>query len=109
MPVLSLLGMLAAVVGILFLAHWATKLLAVRELPGTRNLEELCVVRQIPVGRGERIVLLRLHERFLLLGTAQGSVTVLAELTAEEAEPWRKTPETTVDFRQLLRMAAKKK
>ena len=112
----SVLGMLLAVIVILVMAWWVTSLIArqgVTGLPGLmagQNANELCVLLQIPVSRGERLLLVRLHNRCLLLGTAQGGVSLLAELTEAEAEPWlRQPPEgTTADFRKLLHMSTKK-
>lgn len=112
----SMLGMLLAVIIILFMAWWVTSLIArhgISGLPGVaagQNANELCVLRQIPVSRNERLLLVRLHDRCLLLGAAQGGVSLLTELTEAEAEPWlRQPPEgASADFRKLLRMSTKK-
>lgn len=118
----SLLGMLLAVAIILFLAWWVTSLVARQGVggllaaPGGRGKVfggfgggELCVLRQIPIGRGERLVLVRLHERCLLLGVAQGGVSLLSELSEDEAAPWLEQPETApIDFHKLMRMSTKK-
>ncbi len=111
----SLLGMLLAVIVILVLAWWVTSLIARQGLAGLTGVakakpEELGVLRQIPVSRTERLVLVRLHNRCLLLGVAQGGISLLAELTEEEALPWlEKTAEPGAnDFRRLMRMSTKK-
>lgn len=114
----SLLGMLLAVIVILALAWWVTSLIARQGLAGWAGVsgfaknkpDELCVLRQIPVSRSERLVLVRLHNRCLLLGAAQGGVSLLAELTEEEAQPWlEQTAEAGAsDFRRLMRMSTKK-
>lgn len=117
----SLLGMLLAVAIILFLAWWVTSLVARQGVGGLLAAPgghgkvfggvsgELYVLRQIPVGRGERLVLVRLHERCLLLGVAQGGVSLLAELSEDEAAPWLEQPDAApVDFRKLMRMSTKK-
>jgi len=114
----SLLGMLLVVIVILFMAWWVTSLIARRGLAGLPGMpkmlgagpDEFCVLRQIPIGRNERLLLVRLHERCLLLGSAQGGVSLLAELTADEAEPWLQQPpeSSAADFRKLLRMSTKK-
>lgn len=111
----SLLGMLLAVIAILFLAWWVTSLVARQgalKLPGlvdSRQGGELCVLRQIPVSRTERLILVRLNQRCLLLGAAQGGVTLLAELTEAEAQPWLQSkgkPDEAApggrDFRRFL-------
>lgn len=90
----SLLGMLLAVVVILAAAWWVTTLVARQgtlALPGlaeARSGGEFCVLRQIPISRTERLVLVRLNSRVLLLGVAQGGVSLLAELAEEDAAAW---------------------
>ena len=90
----SLLGMLLAVVAILALAWWVTSLIARQgtlALPGLAvagSASDFCVLRQIPISRTERLLLVRLNQRCLLLGVAQGGVTLLAELTEEESQTW---------------------
>lgn len=87
----ELLGMLAATAAILALAYFAARLIGTYgagSIPGGARMEELCVLRQIPVGRAERIVLVRVHQKCLLLGVAQGGVTVLAELSEEDSAKW---------------------
>ena len=115
----SLLGMLLAVVAILALAWWVTSLIARQgtlALPGLAvagSASDFCVLRQIPISRTERLLLVRLNQRCLLLGVAQGGVTRLAELTEEESQTWLENqpggPGTAgVDFRRFLHMSTKK-
>ena len=91
--VFSLVGMLALVVLILFLAYWATRWLGRMQAGGnlramTRYGEKFCVLAQISLGRNERIVLVRVMERCCLLGVTSEQVTLLRELDEEEAAAW---------------------
>lgn len=115
----SLLGMLLAVIAILALAWWVTSLIARQgtlALPGLAaggGAGDLCVLRQIPVSRTERLLLVRLNQRCLLLGAAQGGVTLLAELTEEESQAWLEARPGASgaaggDFRRFLHMSTKK-
>lgn len=92
--VFSLVGMLITVILILLLAYWVTRFIGQRGLPGwargTQNSGELQVLWQVSLGKGERLALVRLHERCLLLGVSGGGITVLTELTQEEAAVWLK-------------------
>lgn len=93
--VLSLLGMLLTVVVVLALAYWCTKLIAGRGIPGLARgggSEEMRVLWQLHVGKNERLVLLRVHSRCLLLGVTGGGIRLLAELTGEEAAQWLEKP-----------------
>lgn len=113
--VLSLLGMLLTVGVVLALAYWCTRLIAGRGLPGMArggSPEGLRVLWQQQMGKNERLVLLRVHSRCLLLGITGGSIQVLAELTGEEAAQWLEKPPqgpTGPSFSQVLRNSFPKK
>lgn len=51
------------------------------------------VLDRMPLGRDQSLILARVGERYLLLGAGTAGVTLLAELTEEEAVVW-KPPET---------------
>ena len=90
----SFLWMLVCVVLIMGLAYWFTKYVAGRgalgAFSGGRRME---VLDRMPLGRDQSLILARVGERYLLLGAGTAGVTLLAELTEEEAVVW-KPPET---------------
>ncbi len=55
-----------------------------RLLPGRPHSDEMEVVDRLPLESRRSIVLVRVHGRYLLLGSAEGSVTLLAELEPEQ-------------------------
>lgn len=89
----SFLWMLVCVVLIIGLAYWFTKYVAGRgalgAFSGGRRME---VLDRLALGRDQSVVLARVGERYLLLGAGTAGVTLLAELSEEEAAAW-KTPE----------------
>ena len=90
----SFLWMLVCVVLIIGLAFWFTRFVAGRgalgAFSGGRRME---ILDRMPLGRDQSVVLARVGERYLLLGAGTAGITLLAELTAEEAASW-KPPET---------------
>jgi len=109
---LPLIGMLAAVVAILVLAYLATRWIASRGVGGGAAAGAgFCVLRQISLGRAERLLLVRLGERCLLLGVTAGGISLLKELEADEAEEWLKPKETPAapGFLDVLKENLKKK
>lgn len=90
----SLLGVLAVVILILYLAYFATRWIGMHGTPGgatalrTGGAGELRLLAQLGVGRNERLVLVRLNERCFLLGVTEHQITLLRELDDEEAAPW---------------------
>ena len=91
---ISFLWLIICVVLIIGLSYWFTRYVVGRRgfgaLSGGRRME---VLDQLPLGRDQRVVLARAGERYLLLGATPAGITLLAELTAEEAASWR-TPQT---------------
>ena len=88
--VASLVGMLLTTVAVLALAYWVTRWVAQRGtsgLPGPAG-QDLKVLWQVSLGKAERLVLVRLDQRCLLLGVTSGGISLLAELTEEEAAKW---------------------
>ena len=89
----SLLGILAVIVLILYLAYFATRWIGTHSAPGNGLLRasgagDLRILGQLGVGRNERLVLVRLGERCYLLGVTEHQITLLRELDGEEAAPW---------------------
>ncbi len=89
----SFLWMFVCVVLIIGLAYWFTKYVAGRgalgAFSGGRRME---VLDRMPLGRDQSLILVRVGERYLLLGAGTAGVTLLSELTGEEAAAW-KAPE----------------
>ena len=88
--VASLVGMLLTTVAVLALAYLVTRWVAQRGtsgLPGPAG-QDLKVLWQVSLGKAERLVLVRLDQRCLLLGVTSGGISLLAELTEEEAAKW---------------------
>ena len=110
----SLLGMAASAVLIIVLAYWFTRYVVGRGALGPRlggrNAGQMEVLVQLALGREERLVLVRVGERYLLLGVTAGSISALAELTKEDAALWQEkqdgpsgqTPTFGEAFRQIL-------
>ena len=94
-PWVSLLGMIVAIVVVIGLAYWFTRLVGKGRIPAfgmSRRNEDLSVLAQTPIGKDQRLAVVQAGERYLLLGVTAQNITLLAELTAEEAARW--LPET---------------
>ena len=108
----SFLWMLVCVVLIVGLAYWFTKYVVGRgtfgALAGKGQME---VLDRLPLGRDQSVVLARIGERYLLLGAGTAGITLLAELTAEEAASWRpvQVPEGNPGFKEALITMVKQK
>ncbi len=93
-PFWSLLGVLAVVVLILYLAYYATRWIGMHGAPGgggafrAGGAERFRILGQLGVGRNERLVLVRLDERCYLLGVTEHQITLLRELEGDEAAQW---------------------
>jgi len=90
-PWLSLLGMLVAIVVVIGLAYWVTRIIAGRgTLPfGTgRKDDKLSVLVQKQIGKDQRLAVVQAGEKYFLVGITAQNISLLAELTAEEAAYW---------------------
>ena len=114
---LSLVGILAVLAGILagsyYFTRWAGQGLGT--LPGLGG-QNLRVLDRINVGRDQSVLLIKAGQRYLLLGCTPTGLTLLAELTQEEGENWEApaSPEgpegkRPLDFRALMQRLREKK
>lgn len=95
--VFSVLGMLLTVGLVLVLAYLCTRYLAGHglNLPRTARSGQLLLLDQLSLGKDQRLVLVQVGTRYLLLGVAPSSVTLVSELTEEQAGLWQ--TQTTKD------------
>ena len=116
-PILSAVGLLAIVLLVLagawIFTRWAGKNLG-GSFAGRSGGGRVAVLDRTNLDRERAILLVRAGERYLLLGSAPGGLTLLAELTAEEGENWNPPApagesEKTPEFLALLRRLREKK
>ena len=90
-PWVSLLGMLIAIVVVVGLAYWFTRLVGKGRIPTfgmSRRDENLSVLAQMQIGKDQRLAVVQAGERYLLIGVTAQNISLLTELTAEEAARW---------------------
>lgn len=115
-----LVGMLIVIALVLWLAYWFTRQVAAhgvgmgvlgRLTAMTGGTDRFCVVAQLSIGRGERLVLVRLAETCYLLAVTEHTVILLKELEGEAAREWlvqAKLPEQS-GFLEVLRETLQKR
>ncbi len=113
---LSLLGIILVLLlvlgGCYLAARWTGTGLGAALGRGSARMQ---VVERLPVGRDQVLLVVRLGDRYLLLGSSSSGVSLLAELTEEEGALWAPAEATTdkagidLDFRELLRKLREKK
>lgn len=87
---ISFLWLVICVVLTIGLAYWFTRYIASRGGFGTLNGgRQMEVLDQLTLGRDQKMVLVRAGGRYLLLGVTPAGISLLAELTAEEAASWK--------------------
>lgn len=111
----SLGGAILAVLVIIGLAYWFTRYVAGSGLLGGVRTSggdgQMKVLAQLSLGKDQRLVVAAVGERCFLLGVTPGGVSLVAELTAEEAAMWQQPEEKTPppNFREALRAYTQKK
>ncbi|MBP1757805.1 MAG: fliO [Firmicutes bacterium] len=90
--IFTLLGMLLTLVAILVLAYISTRYVAKFKLGKLMRTKggggHMQVLDQLAIGQDARLLLVTVGDRFLLLGHSASGISLLAELTAQEAERW---------------------
>lgn len=112
--ILSLLGMLVIVAGVLVMAYFFTRYVAARGMAGYPAIrgQKLKVLDQMSLGRDQRLLVIQAGERFFLVGAAATGFTMLAELTGQEAEQWTdkgESGEPLPSFKEAFLAQLKKK
>ena len=96
--VLQLIWALVVVAAVLALAYLFTRYIAGRTAGGASlgrfKDRPMKLLAQLPVGREQKVLLIQAGEQYYLLGAAQGGVTLLDKLSAEEMEKLRKSDES---------------
>ena len=111
---LGLLGMLLTAAAVLALAWLCTRYLAGRGAGGfsaPRGRGKLRLLEQQRLGKDAGVAVVRVGERYFLLGITPASVTRLAELSAEEGAAWQAGEDAdgvSAPFREALAQALKR-
>ena len=112
--VFSLLGiilvLLLVMAGCYLFTRWAGTGLGVTLGGGGGRIK---VLERLSVGRDQALLVVRIADRYLLLGSSPAGFSLLTELTEEEGAQWtsaaQPTEKTGMDFRELVRKLREKK
>ncbi len=85
--ILKTVGVLACIVGLMFIVVWLLKKLVPGVVRGPIQRVELGVVAQLSVGSRQRVAVIRVADRTLVIGVTEGSITTLAELETRQTAP----------------------
>lgn len=111
----SLAGTILAVLLIIGLAYWFTKHVAGSgALGGFRagaGNGQMKVLGQLSLGKDQRLAVVAVGAQFYLLGITPGGISLVAELTEEEADLWRQeqAPPPPSSFREALKSYTRQK
>lgn len=117
-PWLSLGGMIVAMVLVIGGAYWFTRHVvggqAFRSLSGLGKHEDLRLLVQLRLGKDQSVAVVQAGQRYFLVGLTPQSISLLAELSPEEAAQWIPAPAPTdgvqpPTFRQAFVENLKKK
>jgi flagellar protein FliO/FliZ len=101
MPIVTAL---AAVLALIPLAVWLLKRFGGHRVAPLAGLQ---VVGQLPLGTGQRVVVLQAGDRWLLLGVTAGTITRLGSLPKPPTEAAAADPNAAAGFAALLARAAR--
>ena len=91
-PLLSLAGMLLCTAVILFLAYWVTRKIGLSSGVGNAGVgSRMRVLDRLPIGTGQSLLVVQLGEQCFVLGVSKEHISLIAELTEEQAQLWKKS------------------
>lgn len=90
-PLVSLAGMLLCTAAILFLAYWVTRKIGLSSSTGHWGASSrMRVLDRLPVGTGQALMVVQLGEQCFVVGVSKDHISLIAELTEEQSQLWRK-------------------
>lgn len=103
MGILSLFHAVLAVIGVLFLAYWSSRMLG-KQWGMNACSGNMKVISQLQVGQDRRILLLRTGEHHYLIGVSQAGIQLLAEVEGDFEEDMPLYPKDMVkpSFQEIL-------
>ena len=103
MGMLSLFNAILAVIGVLFLAYWCSRMMG-RQWGMNTCSGNMKVLSQLQVGQDKRILLLNIGAHNYLVGVSQAGIQLLTEVEGDfEADMPQNTGGTAVpSFQELL-------
>lgn len=113
--ILRLLWMLVVTIGILALAYLVTRYIAGHQssLNAVYKGRRMEVLERLSLSREQQLLLIRLGESYYYAGVSHGGITLLKEVSAEEAEALREKgkqpPMPELPFSTILQRVMKKK
>ena len=112
------LWLLISIIVILGLAYWVTRHLVGGAAFGGLGIgkadRRMKVLARLPLGKSEMLVVAQVGGQCYLLGVTAGGITLLAELTEEEAAGWKEPADAheageRPDFRQVFSTVLRQK
>ena len=83
---LSLVWALAVIAGVLALAWWFTRYVVGRRARTRTAGRSLELIEELPLGKDQKLLLVRVGEQVQLFGAAPGGIARLGALSPEEAD-----------------------
>lgn len=108
-----MLWSLVVIGAILVLAYAFTRFVAARAV-GERFYRGglITVLEKVPVGKDEKLLLVKLGEEYYFLGVGSASITCLGQVPRQTAEEWEKAKKeqpAPIGFRQALEQVMKQR
>jgi flagellar protein FliO/FliZ len=99
------LGALIVVVALIFFLAWMLKKM---RLPMLGGHKDLCVVRQLPVGAKERVMVIQAGDEQFLVGVTSQSIQLISKLTTPISTTKEKVTMPNSSFAQQLSQVVKR-
>ncbi len=103
---LTAIGTLCIVIGIIYLSYVAAKFVGKNSIRGGRS-QYMRMVDQMPLGQSRAVSVVQVGDRYFLIGIAEKQINILAELEEEGLVPLKMEEpmnQTAIpEFKELMR------
>ena len=105
-----------SIVVILGMAYWATRFVAgnrtLSQLGWKRGSKQMEILAQLTMGKDQSLAVARVGKQYFLLGVTANQISLLSEISAEDAAAWEEPEGTEVQpphFREAFMDVLKQK
>ena len=107
--ILSLISMIASIALICFLAYFVTKKMGANNLFSNQSEGKMRVYDRLILAPNKSLVVVKIAERWLVLGVSNENISLITELDAEQSKLWLEKEQISSNFTDVIANIINKK
>ena len=107
--ILSLISIIASIALICFLAYFVTKKMGANNLFSNQSKGKMRVYDRLILAPNKSLVVVKIAERWLVLGVSNENISLITELDAEQSKLWLEKEQISSNFTDVIANIINKK